>query len=598
MNQVIPFLTNDQAIFIVILVVAFYFLFTEKIKNELVAMMLIISLTLTGLLPAKDALSGFGSEPAIIAASIFVLSKALHSTGISEIIGYWVSRLAGKSPSRITTVLMLASSGLSAFVHHVAITAMLLPITLNLARDKRVSGSKLLIPISFAASLGTTMTIISAPAFLVASTVLVQAGRPSLGIFSITPMGLSLTLCGILFMVLIGRHLLPNVETSVEATERHKINNYFTELLIQSNSSLVGKTLAEVKKLGKYHFTVAQWFRKKEKLPEPLSEWVIQAGDVLHIHTTPQDLVSFQHERGLDFHPTRWFENNQKNSETRIAQAVVVSNAEFVGSNLREIDFRRRFGAIVIGFFRQGEFLREELASIALKSGDVLVIQGDEDALLRVEESNSFSMLAAHPDEERRLHKAPIAALIAVTTIVVAALRLIPVEIAMLAAAVTIVLSGCISLKQAYRAIDTRIYLFIAGAIPLGLAMQQTGTAKLLADGLQGVVGGMPQFVILFLLYMVVGLITQLMSDAATVSLFAPIAALLAHGLGGSPEAYVVTVAMASVTACITPTGHHGNLLVYGPGRYQFSDFVRVGLPLTIILGLVVAAIAPLLWPV
>jgi di/tricarboxylate transporter len=596
-------LTTPQLLFFIILISAFWLLFTEWLKNDVVAVLLILALALTGLLKPSEALSGFGSEPAIIAASIFVLSEALNQTGISQAIGDWIGRLAGGGYPRIVSTLMLTVAGLSAFTHHVTTTAMMLPVTLDLARARKIPASKLLIPLSFGASLGTTITIIGAPAFLVASATLQQAGLPGLGIFSITPMGLTLTVVGTLFMLLVGRFLLPSREGSVELGDRSHIDNYFTELKIQPDSPLVGKTLAQVKGTGHYHFTVVGWMRAKQHLSLPFAQWQLREGDVLLVHTTPDDLAAFRHEPGLEYHSVEQYQrtpqrNGNAGEQDAMVQAVVAPDAEFIGQSLREIDFRRRYGAIVIGFWRQGEFLREELSRILLRAGDVLVLQGDKEALARVEKENAFLLLIPLEHQPRLRQKAPMVGAIVLMTILASALNLVTLDIAMLAGAAAVVLSGSLTLRQSYRAIDTSIYVFIAGAIPLGLAMQQTGTATLLAGFLEQGMHGWSQFSILLVLYTVVGLVTQLMSDAAAVALFAPVALALAQAMGARPEAYVVTVAMAAVTACLTPTGHHGNLLVYGPGRYQFVDFVRVGAPLTLCLAVTVALLAPILWPV
>ena len=596
-------LTTQQLLFFIILISAFWLLFTEWLKNDVVAVLLILALALTGLLKPSEALSGFGSEPAIIAASIFVLSEALNQTGISQAIGDWIGRLAGGGYPRIVSTLMLTVAGLSAFTHHVTTTAMMLPVTLDLARARKIPASKLLIPLSFGASLGTTITIIGAPAFLVASSTLQQAGLPGLGIFSITPMGLTLTVVGTLFMLLVGRFLLPSREGSVELGDRSHIDNYFTELKIQPDSPLVGKTLAQVKGTGHYHFTVVGWMRAKQHLSLPFAQWQLREGDVLLVHTTPDDLAAFRHEPGLEYHSVEQYQrtpqrNGNEDEQDAMVQAVVAPDAEFIGQSLREIDFRRRYGAIVIGFWRQGEFLQEELSRIPLRAGDVLVLQGDKEALARVEKDTAFLLLIPLEHNPRLRQKAPMVGAIVLMTILASALNLVTLDIAMLAGAAAVVLSGSLTLRQSYRAIDTSIYVFIAGAIPLGLAMQQTGAATLLAGFLEQGMHGWSQFSILLVLYTVVGLVTQLMSDAAAVALFAPVALALAQAMGARPEAYVVTVAIAAVTACLTPTGHHGNLLVYGPGRYQFVDFVRVGAPLTLCLAVTVALLAPILWPV
>lgn len=593
-------LGGQQLLFLLILTAAFVLLFTEWIKSDAVSILVILALAMTGVLKPAEALSGFGSEPAIIVASIFVLSTALHQTGVSERVGVQLGRLVGRSYASVVAVLMLAVAAMSALTHHVTTTAMMLPVTLNLARERNIPASKLLMPLSFAASLGTTITIIGAPAFLIASTVLQQSGYAGLGIFSIAPIGIALSLVGTVFMLLVGQFLLPSHEAQIAPETQAQLVHYFTELKIKANAPFIGQTLAQVKENGRFHFTVVGWMRDKRPLAHPFGQWAFQAEDVLLVHTTPNDLIAFRHERGLEIHPVDQYRPSKRAldaDDEEIVQLLVRGNSDFIGRNLQEIDFRRRYGAIVIGFWRQGEFLQEELALIRFQAGDMLVIQGDEESLARVRSDSAFLLLAPFHAQPNLRHKAPLAAVIMLATILLSAFNLLPLEIAMLAGAAAMVFAGCLTIRQAYRAIDTRIYVFIAGAIPLGLAMQQTETAVLLAHFLQQTIANWPPFIILLTLYLIVGLITQIMSDAATVALFAPIALALAQALGDSPTAYVVTVAMAAVTASLTPTGHHGNLLVYGPGRYRFSDFVRVGGLLTIVVALVVATLTPMLWP-
>lgn len=593
-------LAGQQLVFLVILTAAFVLLFTEWIKGDAVSILVILALAITGVLEPAAALSGFGSEPAIIVASIFILNAALHQTGISEAIGTRLGKIAGRSYTSVVSVLMLSVAAMSALTHHVTTTAMMLPVTLNIARGRGIPAAKLLMPLSFAASLGTTITIIGAPAFLIASNVLQQNGYEGLGIFSITPMGIVLSLVGTAVVLLVGQHLLPSHEGQLVAQPQTQIINYFTELKIKANAPFVGQTLAQVKENGRYHFTVVGWMRDKRPLAHPFGQWTLQVEDVLLVHTTPNDLVAFRHERGLEIHPVDQYRPSKRAldmEEEEIVQVVVGANSDFIGRNLREIDFRRRYGAVVIGFWRQGEFLQDELALIRFQAGDMLIIQGDEESLARVKHDPAFFLLAPFHAQPNMRHKAPLTAAIMLATILLSAFNLLPLQIAMLAGAAAIVLTGCLSLRQAYRAIDTRIYVFIAGAVPLGLAMQQTETAVFLANLLQQTIANWSPFAILLILYFIVGLITQLMSDAATVALFAPVAVALAQTLGDSPKAYVITVALAAVTASFTPTGHHGNLLVYGPGRYRFSDFVRVGGLLTLVVGVVVAALAPRFWP-
>lgn len=597
-------LNANQLSFIVILVFAFGLLVTERIRNDIIAMLIVLALAVTGVLSPSEALSGFSSEPAIIVASIFVISGAFHKTGLAEKIGIWIGRLAGNSYSRILAVIMSSVALLSAFNHHVTTTAVMLPVTLDLCRERNIPASKLLMPLSFAASLGTTITIITAPAFLIASDVLQRAARPALGIFSIAPIGLSLSVTGILFMLLVGRFLLPEREGTEEPANRFRLDNYFTEIKILPDSPLVGKTMDEITADGHYHFTVAGWIRSGRKLHGLFGPRQLKEGDVLLVNTTPEDVVAFREERGIELHPVAQYgvdtadaEREEKDVTEQLVQVVVAPSSEIRGSTIRDIDFLWRYGAIVVGLWRREGLLRQELANIRLEAGDVLVLLGDEESLARISQDRAFLMMVPFHGELQLRRKARLVAGIMLATIVVAAFKIISLEIVMLAGAMAMVLSGCITVRQAYRAVDVRIYVFIAGAIPLGAAMQKSGTADLLAHWLQNVMGGWSTMPILLTIFAIVAVVTQFLSDAATTALFAPVAAVLAQSMGHAPEAYVITVAMAAVTACFTPIGHHGNLLVYGAGGYRFADFLRVGTPLTVLAALIVTLLAPLVWP-
>lgn len=597
-------LTMQQISFFVILIIAFGLLITERIRNDLVALLVILALAISGVLKPVEALAGFGSEPAIVVVSILVMSAAFHQTHLDEIIGGWIGRLAGSTLTRALVVVMPLVALLSAFTHHVTTTAVMLPVMLNLAREKRIPASKLLIPLSFAASLGTTITIIGAPAFLVASDTLQRAGRPSLGIFSIAPIGLCLSLVGTLFMLLIGRFMLPSHDGAADLNNRFRLEQYFTELTILPDAPFLGKTLSEIKAGSEYRFTVVGWIRNRQRLPLPLGNQRIQAGDTLLVHTTPDDMLAFRHERGLELNPVAKFgtaasqgEDAEAEAPDQLVQAVIAPTADIIGRTLQDLDFRRRYGSVVVGLWRQTGFLQEELAQTRLRPGDVLVLQGDAESLARIERDPAFLLLVPFQGESRQRRKAPLVAVLMIVTILVASMGWLTLDVAMLSGAVAMVFSGCLTPRQAYRSIDGRIYIFIAGAIPLGTAMQQTGSSKLLASMLSQTIGGWPEILILLAIFAAVGILTQFMSDAGTTALFAPVAIALAQALGHPPEPYVVTVAMAAVAAFLTPIGHHGNLLVYGPGRYRFMDFVRVGTPLTILIGGIVTVMAKMLWP-
>jgi di/tricarboxylate transporter len=595
-------LEMQQVSFIIILIVAFALFITERLRNDLVAILIILALSFTGLLTAEEALAGFSSEPAMIVAAIFVLGAALKQTGVSETIGTWIGRFTGQTYYQAVGVIMPTVALLSAFTHHLTTTAFMMPIVLDISQKAKISPSKLLMPLSISASLGTTITIVGAPAFLIASDILHRAGLPALGIFSIAPIGIAVTIIGTLFMLLVGNYLLPDRAGSREIIRQMKLESYFTELKLLPQSQLLGCTLAQVKELRKYQFTVVGWIRGGKRLTAPFYDYQLEVDDVLLVHIPPDDLVAFQKNKDVELHPIEKFSeqltdiHDEEKNTTQLVQAVVAPRSDMIGRSLRDVDFRRRYGVLVVAFWRKRSFVREELAKIKLQAGDVLVLQGDEDGLNRIQRDASFLMLVPFHAEPQLRRKAPIAALIMLATIIVAVLNIFSLPIVMMAGAIATVLTGCLSIRQAYRAIDTRIFVFIAGAIPLGAAMEKSGTSDLIAQWLQQSIGDWSQTVILFLIFAIVGILTQFMSDAATTALFAPLALRLAQVLGHSPEAYVVTVAMASVLALLTPLGHHGNLLVYEPGGYRFNDFPRVGVPLTIVVGIVVVLVSSALW--
>ena len=597
----------QQIAFFAILIIALTLFVTEWIRTDLVAVGIVIALYVTRVLKADEALSGFSSEPAIVIAGIFVLSGALHATGLSDRMGDWIGRLAGKSLSRAIAVIMPSVALLSAFTHHVTTTAVMLPITLDLSRERKLPASKLLMPMSFAASLGTTITIIGAPAFLIASTILQQSGRSGLGIFSIAPIGLSLTVAGTLFVLWLGQFLLPAHKGGDDPTRHFRLEDYLTEIAVSPDSPFVGKTVSDVQSDENYHFTVAGLIRKGKRVRGAIRNEVLKKGDVLVVRTTPEELISIRGHANLDLHPVKLYgvtkkveqkenENEDDDGSDLFVQAIVAPRSDLVGRTLSDMDFHRHYGAVVVGLWRKDGWLDQEMSKVKLRANDVLVLEGDEEALARVSNDQAFLMMVPFRAEPRLHGKAWLAGAIMLATILLAAFNLLTIEMAALTGAAAVVLTGCISPHQAYRAIDARIFVFIAGAIPLGTAMQKTGTANLIAGWLQNAVGGWPERAILLLLFAVVAVITQFMSDAATTALFAPVAVALAQALGRAPEPYVVTVAMASVIAFLTPIGHHGNLLVYGPGRYKFSDFAKVGAPLTVICAVIVVVLAPLIW--
>ncbi len=594
-------ITNDQITVLITLVVALYLFLSQIIRNDLTAILIVLTLAIFEILSPEEAFSGFSSEPAIVIAGMFVLGEAFRLTGISDAMGQFINKITGKSYAAILGVSMPLVAFFSSFTHHVTTTAIMVPILLSLSKKRQIAPSKLLMPIAFAASLGTTMTIIAAPAFLVANSVLRQAGVETLGIFSITPIGIALTIAGTIYCLTIGRFLLPNTTGNDPHSEKFHLSDYFTEVVVLEGSPFIGKTASDLENEKEFNLNVVTLLRSGRK--RSINNTLLEAGDLLLIRTTPEDLLNIRKHSGLELHPLHKYEEASSSPKTDeldqdIVQAVVSPSSDLIGKTIGNVDFLERFGVIVVGLWRQQGWVKDKLSKLIIEPGDVLVLVGDDSSIINLSNESAFLMLVPFQGETKLKKKGKLAILIMLSTILAAGTHLVEIPVAIITGATLAVLTGCLTAKQAYKAIDAKIFVFIAGAIPLGLAMEKTGVATMLAEIMKNWLGHMPPFAILFVLFSLVAVLTQFMSDAATTALFAPVAAGLAVALNHSPYAYVITVAMAAVVAFLTPIGHHGNLLIYAPGGYKFSDFIKVGTPLTLLLGIIVVSISLLLWPV
>ncbi len=594
---------QSQIVFLIILAAALVLLMTEWIRLDLTGVFIVIALAATGILSPGEALSGFSSEPAILLASMFVLSGGLSETGLADRLGGFIGRLSGQNLSRAVLVIMPSVALMAAFSHHLMVTAMMLPVILGLNQTQNIPASRLMMPMAFAASLGTTMTVVAAPAFLVARSLLERTGEHQVGIFDITPVGIVLTLIGTGYILLFGRWLLPTRKGTTAEEDRFRLERYYTELVVLEDSPHVGKTMQDFRDEHEDRFQVVDWLRHGQSRGRPWRRKEIAEGDLLLVRASPDELAVLEKQQGLALHAVVRYgqeipDEKKKHlpGSDRLVQAVVGPDSELVGRNIGSVDFLSRYGVVVVGLWRKRGFMRKELSKVQLKGGDLLVLWGDQKALDRLADNPSFLLLLPFSARDRKLGKGWLAALIMAASVVAATAGLLPVTIAFMTGAAAMVLTGCLSMKQAYESVDTRIFVFIAGAIPLGLAMEQTHTAALFAGWLSDLVSPWQPTWVLLALFLTASLFTQVLSDTATTILLGPIALGMSSLLDIPAPAMVFTVAMGAVVAFLTPIGHHGNLLVYEPGDYRFVDFVRVGTPLTLLLGVAVAFLAPIVW--
>lgn len=590
-------MNTDQLIFIIIMVSAIALFISEYLRVDVIGMLIILSLAITGLIDAKDAFSGFSSEPAIILAAVFVLSAGLSFTGVTDRIGQWVIKLSGKGEMRAIFVIMIAVAAMSAFTHHLMITAMMLPIVMKICKDEEdLHASRLLIPMATAASLGTTMTIIGAPAFLLANNILKRSGETPLSLFSVGQVGIPLVLAGTFFCILM-RWILPKHSGTDDSVNQFKLTDITTEYSITEDSKWVGKTLAELVTTYSKQFK-SVLLEKKDKT----SSGILDVDDTLIVRTTPDELVSISIADGLVLKALHKFKGGDlsahslEGEEKHILKAVISSKSEFAGKNVTQIDFFRRFGVVVVGIWRKSGWISKGVSETILASGDTLVIWGPKEKLDDLSLQRGFLMLLPFYATATKRNKALTASAIMLIAIGIAASGLLPAYIAFVAGAVAMILTRCVDVEKAYSSIETKIFVMIAGVIPLGIAMEKTGVDKLIADQIIDYTGGWQPLAMLLVFFWISALLTQILSDAATTVLLAPIAVSFAKTAGISPTASVICVTIGAVASFLTPIGHHGNLLILSPGGYKFSDFLKIGLPLTVILSLITCYMSLMIW--
>ena len=589
----------EQLLFLAILAAALLLFVRGTFRVDVTAMLVLLSLVIARVLEPMQALAGFSSEPAIIVVSVFVLSAGLGATGVTDQIGLWIGRAAGDSEWRALLVIMPTVALLAAFSHHLMVTAMMLPIVMRFAREHALPASRLLMPMSLAASLGTTLTLFSAPAFLLADDLLRRQVGRGLGIFALTPIGAALVFAGVLYVLLM-RWILPRRSGAGSDQDYLRLEQYYTELVVTSASPWIGKLIGEFRGRFDRRLDLVDWLRDGSRITK--ADEPLRAGDVLLVRASPDEMASVKGEAGLELNAiakygdTAAVTGRAGDGEGQLVQVVVGPGSEFADQTIGQIDFLRKHGVLVVGLWRKESWIAQEISQVRLKEGDLLVLSGDPERYAELARHRGVLMMVPFTSRPRWRHRAPIALGIMIAVVIAAASGQLPTSIIFLAGATAMVVTRCVSVEQAYREIDPRVFVMIAGVIPLGTAMEKTGTAELLARHLLAVSVGWNALTMLAVIFAATALLTQVLSDAATVVLLGPVAIAVAHALGLPAEPFVVCAAIGAVASFLTPIGHHGNLLILGPGRYTFGDFLRIGLPLTILIGALTCWMSQALW--
>jgi len=591
-------MTPEIALTLAIILMAVILFATERLRVDLIALLVLLAVSVTGLVSKEDVFLGFANPAVITIWAVYIVSGGLFKTGVADKLGSLILHLSGAREARLIVVIMLTCGVMSAFMNNVGAVAVLMPAVIGISKKTKIPVSKLLIPLAFSSLLGGTMTLIGTPANILAQGILVARGLPNFNFFDITPMGALVLATGILYMVFIGRHLLPVREIADEALVSSQLREYMSDVQVVPASALIGKNLVESNLGSEYDLMVLSIIRDGSPITALHRDFIIEENDHLIVEGPAQNLLDAQEALGLRIHTDQEYQLTDLDTEhSYIFEATLAPRSTIVGRTLNGVRFRDRFGFTALAIGRHGDIITDHLRDVPLNFGDVLLLQGPPGRVKALQAGNQFLVLEPLEIERRRRNKAPLAAGIMLLVITLAIVTNLGIATAMVSGAVLMVLTGCLSMDEAYESIDWRTVFLVGGMLSLGFAMENTGTARYLADLLLGTLGDYGPLGLLAGIYLLSALITQPMSNAAAIVLMVPIAIDTALGLGVNHLTFTMAVVIGAATSFLTPVGHKANVLVFGPGGYRFFDFTRVGILLTVLLFIASMIFLPIFWP-
>ncbi|MBK7012190.1 MAG: SLC13 family permease [Xanthomonadales bacterium] len=584
-------MTLPQWMTLVIVIGAVALFASEKVRIDLVALIVLVLLVVLQLVSPAEALAGFSNEATITVAAMFALSLGIERSGALEPLGRVLSRI--RKPWLLTLALMLAIAPMGAFVKNIALVATFLPLALRVCANTGTSPARVLLPMAYAAQMGGVCTLIGTSSNLLADSLAQQHGLAGFGVFGITRLGALLAVVGITYLMLVGRWLLPKEISPVAAAETD-IGKYVTELKVTPHSPLVGQTIADAR-LRKISIYPLELLRGDRHLWSPRSQ-VLAVDDVLLVRGDWDKIEEFRKRADLEIDPENRFGHDRKSA--RILVEVMVKPASTIeGSSLEELDFKRNHDAIALAIHQRGRILRDKLKDVRLAAGDVLLLLVSEEAATALRSDERFVVLSEREDTRRTSKRAVAAVLIMISVVVVSGLHWLPIPVAAIAGAVAMAIAGCYGRKDLYEGIDWKIIVLLAAILPLGTAIENSGLSHTLVAAGMGVVGEHGPMAALLMVYLLTALLTELMGHNPSVVLMIGIAITVAHSVGADPRPFVVAVAFAAATSFATPVGYPTNTMVYYAGGYRFTDFMKVGIPLIAIFCALSMYLIPLFWP-
>jgi di/tricarboxylate transporter len=576
----------------------------NRLRVDVVGLIVMVTLVLLGLVTPREGISGFANEAVITVTAMFILSAGLLRTGAIDLLARWVERLAGDSEIRLLVVTVGLVIPMSAFINNTPVVVVMIPLVLGMTRRSGVAPSRIFMPISFASQMGGTLTLIGTSTNLLVAGLVLELGVERIAIFDITPPALVLTLVGVIYLFTVGRWLTPTRETQTDLVASYELRDYLSGLIVGEKSHLVGKSLRDARFGSTYGLQVVGVDREGTRIDFPRGGTVIEAGDILIVEGKIPNIANIEQEHHLhlvgstpEFQVPLADVTPPTDEENGLAELIVPPRSVVIGKTIAELNFRNRFGVPVLGLQRHGEPLHERMSNIRLAPGDILLVSGKDDELSRVHEGGDLALLGTVDLPQKRTRKQKYSIGIIVAVVALAAFEIVPILVSALMGVVAMFLTRCLTPDEAYEEIDWMVIVLLGSIIPLGLAMQNTGTAQLLATSLLTVTSPLGLFGVLAAFYLMTSILTELISNNAAAVVVTPIGVATAVALEVSPLPFIVAVMISASNSFMTPIGYQTNTFIYGPGGYRFGDFMRVGGPLNLLLLIVATFVIPFFFP-
>lgn len=590
-------MTLPILLLLVILAIALLLFSVEWVPPDVTALGVLVALIVFRLVPVEQAFAGFGSDAVMLLLGVLIMTAALIRTGAVEVVSRKLLQFAQSHPGSLLPAIMLAVGILSAFINNTAAAAFFLPVIVGLSQRARLHASRLLMPMAFAAILASSVTLISTSTNVVVSGLMTHSGLPPMGMFELTPVGVPVLLVGVLYMTLIGQRLIPERPSPEMLTETFGLRPYLAELRILPGSTLDGRTLAQSDLGRAFDLTVLAIIRDGRRHLDPPSDALLKAGDALLVEGPSEAILKIKDVAGIDIQADVKFSDvDLQDNRLRLAEIVLLPRSPFIGRTPKELQMRERYQIQVLAINRRAGVVRSKIADTRLQMGDVLLVQGDSERIAALQAENTFDVLGVVEAQRFDRRRAWMVATIFVGALLLGSSKILPLAVAVLLGALLVFVTRCITPEDAYRQVEWKVLILIGSMLALGAAMRSTGAAEFLAERLIALVGTWHPLWLLTGFFVLTVLLTQPMSNQAAAAVVIPVALQTAVQLGLNPRTFAIMIAIAASTSYLTPL-EPACLMVYGPGRYRFVDFVKVGGLLTLIVYLLAITLTPLLWP-